>query len=97
MTPSSLVTWRGIAERKQYDTAMWRRRSRTTGLVVLGTFAVLATGCASGASGDTARDFSCDDLDKQSDVELVVCDDGETRIDRRSDQAPATPEAERVE
>lgn len=76
---------------------MRRRRSLATELVVLGTFAVLTTGCASGASGDTVGDFSCDDLDKQSDVELVLCDDGETRIDRRSDQAPVAPEAERVE
>lgn len=76
---------------------MRRRRSLATGLVVLGTFAVLAIGCVSGARGETARDFSCDHLDKQSHVELVLCDDGETRIDRRSDQAPATPEAERVE
>lgn len=63
---------------------------------MLSAFAVLATGCGSAASG-AGEQLSCEDLDEQSDAELVLCDDGETRIDRRSDQAPVTPEAERVE
>lgn len=63
---------------------------------MLSAFAVLATGCGSNASG-AGEQLSCDELGEQSDAELVLCDDGETMIDRRSDQAPATPEAERVE
>lgn len=87
---------RRVAETKQYDAAMRRRRSPATGSVVLSAFVVLATGCGGNASG-AGDQLSCEDLDKQSDVELVLCDDGETRIDRRSERPPATPEAERVE
>lgn len=72
-------------------------RSLATGSVVLCGFGLLATGCADDPGGDATREVTCEDLDEQSDVEMVLCDDGETRIDRRGDQAPAIPEAERVE
>lgn len=58
---------------------------------------LLTTGCADDASREPAREVSCEELDEQSDVEMVLCDDGETRIDRHSERPPATPEVERVE
>lgn len=75
---------------------MRRTRSLATGSIVLSVFAVLATGCGSNASG-AGEQLSCDELEEQSDVDLVLCDDGETRIDRGDERSPATPKAERVE
>lgn len=57
--------------------------------------AVLGAGCAAG--GDSTEQVSCAELEEQSEVELVLCDDGENPVDRRDELAPATPEAERID
>jgi hypothetical protein len=54
--------------------------------------ALLGASCAGGSNAGT--DFSCEELEREENVEFVLCDDGETRIDRRDEFVPATPQAE---
>lgn len=51
---------------------------------------VFVTGCQD-------DEFSCKELEQEEDVELLLCDDGDTRIDRRDEFTPATPEAKRAD
>lgn len=61
-------------------------------LALLAALAVLASACG---SHDRGQVMSCEDLDQE--VDLVLCDDGDTRIDRRAQLAePSHPEAERA-
>lgn len=59
-------------------------------LALAAALAVLASAC-----GSHDQAMSCEDLDQE--VDLVLCDDGDTRVDRRAQLAePSHPEAERA-
>lgn len=65
---------------------------RTLYIVAVLAALVFVTGCQ-----DDEPEFSCKELEQEEDVELLLCDDGDTRIDRRDELSPATPEAKRAD
>lgn len=61
-------------------------------LVALMLGVVLGTSCVQ--EDGTHTSFSCEELEREENIEFVLCDDGETHIDRRDEFIPATPQAE---
>jgi hypothetical protein len=61
-------------------------------LVAVMLAAVLGVGCVQ--EDGTHTSFSCEELEREENIEFVLCDDGETRIDRRDEFVPASPQAE---
>ena len=59
--------------------------------------AVVLTALPLGCTSDANAGFSCEELEAREDVEFLLCDDGETHIDRRDELAPHTPTAEATE
>jgi hypothetical protein len=78
-----------------YDPLMSISRRRAHLSAAAAVVVLLAAGCDRGSGLGT--DFTCEELEQERNVELVLCDDGETRIDRRHELVPATPEADQAD